>query len=44
MSRYSFAAYVLYYTDWPLLLDFKIVVRTVLSRSAYRNAYYAVHL
>jgi len=39
MSCCSFAAYVLYYTDWPLWLDFKIMVRTVLSRSACRNAY-----
>jgi Undecaprenyl-phosphate glucose phosphotransferase len=30
----------LYYIDnWSLWLDFKIMVRTVLSRSAYRNAY-----
>jgi lipopolysaccharide/colanic/teichoic acid biosynthesis glycosyltransferase len=30
----------LYYIDnWSLWLDFKIIVRTVLSRSAYRNAY-----
>lgn len=32
--------YDLYYIDnWSLWLDFKIMVRTVLSRSAYRNAY-----
>jgi len=32
--------YDLYYIDnWSLWLDFKIIVRTVLSRSAYRNAY-----
>jgi polysaccharide biosynthesis protein PslA len=30
----------LYYIDnWSLWLDFKVMVRTVLSRSAYRNAY-----
>jgi Undecaprenyl-phosphate glucose phosphotransferase len=30
----------LYYIDnWSLWLDFKIMVRTVLSRTAYRNAY-----
>jgi len=32
--------YDLYYIDnWSLWLDFKIIVRTVLSRSAYQNAY-----
>jgi lipopolysaccharide/colanic/teichoic acid biosynthesis glycosyltransferase len=39
MSFCSFAAYVLYYIDWPLWLDFKIMARTVLSRSDYRSAY-----
>ncbi len=32
--------YDLFYIDnWSLWLDLKIIVRTVLSRTAYRNAY-----